>query len=79
MTNGFEDLPFPFDPATVGRELNRYFTGKHMTAEDFEADQHYFLSRHRLHNALLHGWGVVWGLEVRTVVEAGKAVAATDS
>ncbi len=43
---------------------NRYFTGKFMTACDFKTDPAYFLDRHRLHNRLLHGWGVVCGLEV---------------
>jgi hypothetical protein len=35
-----------------------------MTARDFERDQAYFLSRHRLHTRLLHGWGIVCGLNV---------------
>lgn len=46
-------------------ERNRYFTGKHMRARDFAADTRYLLDRHRLHNRLLHGWGIVCGLEVR--------------
>lgn len=45
-------------------ERNRYFTGKYMAARDFQADQDYFLSHHRLHNRLFHGWGIVCGLEV---------------
>jgi hypothetical protein len=45
-------------------ERNRYFTGKYMTARDFRADQEYFLSRHHLHNRLLHGWGVACGFAV---------------
>lgn len=45
-------------------ERNRYFTGKYMTARDFAGEQEYFLSRHREHNRLLHGWGVVCGLRV---------------
>ena len=45
-------------------ERNRYFTGKYMTARDFQADQTYFLSRHRLHNRVFHGQGIVCGLEV---------------
>lgn len=45
-------------------ERNRYFTGKYMTARDFRADQEYFLSHHRLHNRLLHGWGVACGFAV---------------
>lgn len=49
---------------TVATERNRYFTGKYMTARDFAGEQHYFLSRQRLHNRLLHGWGIVCGLRV---------------
>lgn len=45
-------------------ERNRYFTGKYMTARDFAAEQDYLLARHRLHNRLLHGWGVVCGFGV---------------
>jgi hypothetical protein len=45
-------------------ERNRYFTGKFMTARDFAGEQEYFLSRHREHNRLLHGWGVVCGLRI---------------
>jgi hypothetical protein len=48
----------------VAVERNRYFTGKSMMARDFRADQDYFLSHHRLHNRLMHGWGVVCGLNV---------------
>lgn len=43
-------------------ERNRYFTGKFMAARDFAADTEYLLNRHRLHNRLLHGWGIVCGL-----------------
>ena len=43
---------------------NRYFTGKYMTERDFSHEQNYFLSRHQLHNRLMHGSGVVCGLEV---------------
>jgi hypothetical protein len=45
-------------------ERNHYFTGKLMTARDFQGEQDYFLSRHTLHNRLLHGWGIACGLEV---------------
>jgi hypothetical protein len=48
----------------VAVERNRYFTGKSMMARDFRADQDYFLSHHRLHNRLMHGWGIVCGLNV---------------
>lgn len=49
---------------SIVKKRNRYFTGKFMTARDFQGEQGYFLSRHRLHNRLLHGWGIVCGLEV---------------
>jgi hypothetical protein len=51
--------------ADLALERNRYFTGKHMRARDFAADTRYLLDRHRLHNRLLHGWGIVCGLGVR--------------
>jgi hypothetical protein len=43
---------------------NNYFFGRLLTAEDFQAEQQYFREKHRLHNRLLHGFGVVTGLEV---------------
>jgi hypothetical protein len=58
----------------------RYFTGQLLTAEDLEAEQSYFLTGRRAHNRLLHGWGVVCGLDVTpsgsggVVVEAGVAI-----
>ena len=48
----------------IADERNNYFTGKYLTARDFADEQAYFLSRHRLHNRLLHGWGIVCGLRV---------------
>jgi len=48
----------------IPTERNRYFTGKYMTARDFAGEQEYFLGRQRLHNWLLHGWGIVCGLAV---------------
>jgi hypothetical protein len=59
----------PQEPCTLGcgeiaTERQRYFTGKYMTARDFSDEQTYFLSHHRLHNRLLHGWGIVCGLRV---------------
>jgi len=47
-------------------ERNRYFTGKFMTARDFESEQDYTRSRHNLHNRLLHGWGILRGLDVHS-------------
>jgi hypothetical protein len=48
----------------VVSERNRYFTGKFMAARDFAADTEYLLDHQRLHNRLLHGWGIVCGLGV---------------
>jgi hypothetical protein len=66
-------------------ERNRYYTGKFMTARDFQGEQDYFRSRQHLHNRLLHGWGIVCGLGVQphrrpecqskaVVVKAGVAL-----
>ncbi len=43
---------------------NRYFFGKVMGVDDFSAEQDYLRDKHRRHNLLLHGVGVVWGLDV---------------
>lgn len=48
----------------IATERNRYFTGKYMSARDFADEQAYHVSHQRLHNRLLHGWGVVCGLRV---------------
>ena len=37
---------------------NTWFDGKYVTAADLVAEQDYFLSKHRRHDRLLHGWGV---------------------
>lgn len=49
----------------AGLERVRYFARQLITAEDMRAEQEYFLERLRRHNRLLHGWGVVSGLEVQ--------------
>lgn len=55
----------PVDPLCFGPvRRNRYFTGKMMTAADFEADTLYLLGLHRLHNQVCHRWGVQHGLDV---------------
>ncbi len=43
---------------------NNYFTGKMMGASDFIAETHFHQEKMRLHQARLHGWGVVCGLKV---------------
>lgn len=64
---------FPF-------ERNRYFYGKLLGVDDFEAEQRYLNDKRRLINRFLHGCGVVCGLNVVAVgddavsVEAGIAL-----
>jgi len=64
---------FPF-------ERNNYFYGKLLTVRDFETEQTYFNNKRRLINRLLHGGGVVTGLQVVAVddktitVEPGVAL-----
>lgn len=41
-----------------------YFTGQLLLANDFTAEQDYHLEKHRRHNRLCHGFGVVQGLKV---------------
>ncbi len=73
------------DPATPGDPFTRlhYHYGQLLGAEDFNTEQRYFLLRSRLHNAVLHGFGTVWGLKVgfietetalRLTCDAGLAI-----
>jgi hypothetical protein len=61
-------------------ERNRYFYGKLLTVRDFESEQKYFNDKRRLMNRLLHGTGVITGLQVIAVddksvsVEMGAAI-----
>ena len=50
----------------VSKSLKRlnYITGQLLTAESFQTEQTYYLSRQRRHNRWLHGVGVVTGLQV---------------
>jgi hypothetical protein len=45
-------------------ERPRYFAGKLVTAEDFALEQRYHIERRRLLNRMIHGGGIVSGLEV---------------
>src|ERR1044071_8654019 len=45
-------------------ERNRYFYGKPMTVSDFEAEQRYLIGKQRYINRLVHGAGVLCGLQV---------------
>lgn len=47
------------------RERLRYFMGRHLTASDFTDEQAYHRTHRMFHNRMLHGWGVVCGLNVR--------------
>lgn len=44
-----------------------FFSGQLLSAEDFQAEQDYCRERLRRHNRLLHGSGVVFGLQVEQV------------
>jgi hypothetical protein len=46
------------------RERVRYFPRQLLTADDMRAEQEYFREKQRRHNRLLHGWGVICGMEV---------------
>ena len=48
------------------RQFDRphFYTGRLLTAADLQDEQDYFRAKIRLHNRLLHGWGVVTGLTV---------------
>src|SRR4051794_12506721 len=50
----------------------RYFHGQPLSALDLRREQAYHLDKARLRNRLLHGWGVVCGLEVETVPDQRK-------
>jgi hypothetical protein len=51
--------------ATSGQgERTRFFSRQLITADDLTQDQRYHRDKRRLHNRLLHGWGIVCGLEV---------------
>jgi hypothetical protein len=47
------------------KERMNYFTGRHLTARDFRDEQLHHRTHRFLHNRMLHGWGVVCGLEVK--------------
>src|SRR5947207_1586639 len=47
----------------------RYFHGQPLSALDLRREQAYHLEKARLHNRLLHGWGIACGLDVRVTVK----------
>jgi hypothetical protein len=50
---------------------NNYFEGKRITPDSFRVEQKYLLERRRLLNRAIHGWGVVYGYELKNGVPAG--------
>lgn len=42
----------------------RYFDGQLLTADDFRAEQNHHCEKLWLHNRMLHGYGIVSGLEI---------------
>ena len=50
----------------------RYFFGKLLGVDDFNQEQEYFRTKHRRHNRLLHGVGVVSGLGVSLGSDDGE-------
>ena len=53
-------------------ERPRYYARQLITSDDLTLEQDYFRSKLRLHNRLLHGWGVVCGAEVCSVPKANS-------
>ena len=52
-------------PDCASAKRNRFFRGKHMKAEEFQAEQDYLVGRRRLINRAVLGWGVVEGLGLK--------------
>jgi hypothetical protein len=66
------------EPITEPSRIN-YFFGRLLTTEDFQQEQQAIRARHWLHNRLLHGFGIVTGLDVTVdgdsiEVSAGVAI-----
>ncbi|MFZ2162575.1 MAG: hypothetical protein WAW02_10190 [Sideroxyarcus sp.] len=51
-------------------ERTRYFSRQLITADDLTQDQDYFREKMRMHNRMLHGWGIVCGLDVTRKMES---------
>ncbi|MDE5967413.1 MAG: hypothetical protein K2G89_11345 [Lachnospiraceae bacterium] len=60
---------FPF-------ERNRYFYGKFLSVDDFEAEQRYMNDKRRMLNHFLHGSGVVCGMQVVQLDELSVSIEA---
>lgn len=55
-------------------ERNKFFYGKLMTVRDFELEQNYFNGKRHLLNRLIHGVGLVCGLEVENPNPKGNTL-----
>ena len=55
-------------------ERNNYFYGKLLTSRDFEDEQNYMNNKRRLINRVLHGAGIVYGLDVVAVDESSVVI-----
>ena len=60
--------------ATSGTVRPNYFPGRLLTAEDLREEQEYHREKHRRHLQMLHGFGVVDGLDV-DVASDGATIA----
>jgi hypothetical protein len=60
--------------ATSGTVRPNYFQGRLLTAEDLREEQEYHREKHRRHLQMLHGFGVVDGLDV-DVASDGATIA----
>lgn len=56
---------------------DRYFHGMLMTDRDFREEQNYHIEKRKLHNRMLHGWGVVCGLGIKATVPESSTVIIT--
>src|SRR6185503_16060610 len=67
--------------ATSGTVRPNFFSGRLLTADDLREEQEYHREKHRRHLQMLHGFGVVDGLQVDVAsdgttisVEPGMAI-----
>jgi hypothetical protein len=50
----------------------RYFHGQLLSDRDFTEEQIYLNEKRKLHNRMLHGWGIVCGLEIEAIPDIEK-------
>ena len=55
-------------------ERPRYFSGQVIGIDDLAQEQLYHREKARRHNQLLHGWGIVHGLEVHKATQGTRKV-----